>query len=445
MSGQSIYIHIPFCNYKCDYCNFFVLQTSHPNFQKNLISEYTQALYKQIDFWNTKLGKQEIKTIYFGGGTPLLIGREEIFKIIDYLIKLRWSEFLEEITIELNPDPFEETLAFIEEISKRYSQAPRIRFSFGLQTFDDEILEMSGRKYNYNQLKWYLRSLQKIKSAHVCYNFDFISFGTLSEEAKQGGRGWNESKLEFFEDFVRSQMADSFSIYMLELFPGSKRHSQTGLADEWNQNIPNNTNLERIQKSSPLFSGPGDKLKQCINPDDEKVMFEYTVLSDIVQSAGYHRYEVSNYALPWKQSIHNMTYRTMWSYLGLWASASGFLKNIDGGIFGLETKEWESNIIEAVRYTNITNIHKYIKGNTLDPKKTQIITPYEEAFEKFMLGMRSSGIEDCSKYADILIDKRKQKLDQYEEVGLCIVDGNKARLTNNGYNVANRIISELLK
>jgi len=54
----------------------------------------------------------------------------------------------------------------------------------------------------------------------------------LSEEAKQGGRGWNESKLEFFEDFVRSQMADSFSIYMLELFPGSKRHSQTGLADE---------------------------------------------------------------------------------------------------------------------------------------------------------------------------------------------------------------------
>jgi len=60
---------------------------------------------------------------------------------------------LEEITIELNPDPFEETLAFIEDISKRYSQAPRIRFSFGLQTFDDEILEMSGRKYNYNQLK----------------------------------------------------------------------------------------------------------------------------------------------------------------------------------------------------------------------------------------------------------------------------------------------------
>ena len=352
---------------------------------------------------------------------------------------------MEEITIELNPDPFEETLAFVEEISKRYSQAPRIRFSFGLQTFDDEILEMSGRKYNYNQLKGYLRSLQKIKSAHICYNFDFISFWTLSEEAKQGGRGWNESKLEFFEDFVMSQMADSFSLYMLELFPWSKRHKES-----WSEEgSKTESNLEHIEKSgitgNPLSMGTNEKFKQCINPDEDKVMFEYTVLSDIIQWGGYHRYEVSNYALLGKQSIHNMTYRTMGSYLGLGASASGFLKNIDGEIFGIQSKDWEKKTLDAVRYTNTTNINEYIKGNSLDPQKTQIITPYEEAFEKFMLGIRSSGIEDCSVFECILVDNRKQKLDHYEEAGLCKVDGNKVRLTNDGYNVANRIISELLK
>lgn len=127
------------------------------------------------------------------------------------------------------------------------------------------------------------------------------------------------------------------------------------------------------------------------------------------------------------------------------ASASGFLKNIDGEIFGIEPKEASSNIVEALRYTNTTNINEYIKGNSLDPQKTQIITPYEEAFEKFMLGIRSSGIEDCSVFECILVDNRKQKLDHYEEAGLCKVDGNKVRLTNDGYNVANRIISELLK
>lgn len=63
---NSIYIHIPFCNYKCDYCNFFILQKNHPNFQANLVKEYIQALHREIDHRNNTLGKQNIKTIYIG-------------------------------------------------------------------------------------------------------------------------------------------------------------------------------------------------------------------------------------------------------------------------------------------------------------------------------------------------------------------------------------------
>lgn len=418
----SLYLHFPFCNYKCDYCNFFVLQKNHPHFQDNLIDEYMKALHKEIDHRNSALGKQTIKTIYLGWWTPLLVGKDHIFGVIDHIKEIRDIESLEELNIELNPDPFEETLDFIKETGKRYPQFHRIRFSFGIQTFDDEILKLSGRSYSYNQLKGYLRSLQPIKQANYCYNFDFIAFGSLSQDIlvnnKQWGLSRNTNKLTFFQDFVQSQMADSFSIYMLELFPGSKWHKDNS---QFSMNELSSSNWElRIENS---------KLKQCINPDDDKVMEEYTFLSDIVQSAWYNRYEVSNYALPWKQSIHNMVYRTMQPYLGIGASASG-----------MKAKDWK-----LIRYTNTTILSDYIKWHYRDEKKTSILTNYDILFETFMLGLRSQWVKNLILYNDILIENVQEKIALYEEEGLLWYHEDNLRLTNEGYNLANRIISELVK
>lgn len=137
----SAYIHIPFCTNKCDYCNFFVVQQNHPNFQANLINEYVLTLHREIDHWSKTMEHQEIKTIYLGGGTPLSIGKDHIFGLIDHIIQVWNSESLEEISIELNPDPFDEVLDFIRSCNQRYAQMMRVRYSFGIQTFDDDILE----------------------------------------------------------------------------------------------------------------------------------------------------------------------------------------------------------------------------------------------------------------------------------------------------------------
>jgi oxygen-independent coproporphyrinogen-3 oxidase len=434
---NSIYIHIPFCNYKCDYCNFFVLQKSHPNFQDNLIHEYNLALHKEIDHRNDVLWKQEIKTIYLGWWTPLLLGKDNIFWLLDHIFSIRNCEYLEELNIELNPDPFDETLAFIEEIGKRYKDIHRLRFSFGIQTFDDEILEISWRAYNYNQLKHYLRNLQPIKQPNMCYNFDFIAFGSLSDNDidKQWGNWWNTKKLAFFQDFVASQMADSFSLYMLELFPGSKRHQ----IKNWELKIKNDE-AKKLPESW-IFNFKSWILKQCINPDDNKVLFEYELLSDIIQSSWYRRYEVSNYALPGKESLHNMVYRTMQPYIGIWASASWCIRgyNLTDKV---NSNDGQSEWITC-RYTNTTILSDYFKWLYIDHTKTSVLWNTDILFEEFMLGMRSSWIQDIAKYESILIEQYQEKILLYEKEWLCAFSNWWLKLTTDGYNVANRIISEL--
>ncbi|MFA7284234.1 MAG: coproporphyrinogen-III oxidase family protein [Candidatus Absconditabacterales bacterium] len=420
---HSVYIHIPFCNYKCDYCNFFVLSKEHPNFQDNLIEQYLSSLHQEIDMWAHISNSTQVKTIYIGGGTPATIGAQGLIDIIDHISRVRSCEYLEEISIELNPDPFEETIQLVRHISKYYASTPRIRFSRGLQTFDDEILKLAGRSYTYNNIKGYLRELQKVKQSNHCYNFDFIAFGTLHEKSinAQGGSTWNANKWGFFEDFVNSYTADSFSLYMLELFPGSKRES-----------MGHNPSMH----ISPT-------LKQCITPDDEAIVTEHHMFEQTLIGAGYNRYEVSNFALPGKNSSHNSVYWTMQPYIGIGASASGMLPRsliAQSDYFGDIP-----NDNQGARYTNTTNIMEYIQGKYIDNKKTIVLQEHDIQYESFMLSLRSYGISNIEDFTKVLVPQYKEKLDTLNEAGLIQVQGTSLKLTREGYNVANRIIGELLQ
>lgn len=412
---NSIYIHIPFCNYKCDYCNFFVLQKNHPNFQANLITEYIQALHREIDHRNNTLGKQTIKTIYIWWWTPLLIGKEAIFGLIDHIQEVWWLEMIEELSIELNPDPFEETRDFVKACCDRYPFIPRVRYSFWIQTFDDELLKISWRQYTFNQIKWYLRDLQSIKQPTMCYNIDFIAFWSLDESSlqKEWWIWWSRRKKEFFDTLIGSHTFDSVSLYMLELFPGSKRYQQH---KEW--------------VGSQQYIHP--RIHAYINPNDQKIVEEYTLLSDSIQSYGYRRYEVSNYALPGKQSIHNMVYRTMQPYIGIGASASWLLINYTN-----DTK------LSYTRYTNTLSISEYNKWHFQDPSKTQVLSNNNILFEWLMTALRSSQGIKCSLYKSILVANWEEKLQWYANEWLCFFDWERCFLTNEWYNVANRIIAEL--
>lgn len=401
----SLYIHIPFCDTKCDYCNFFVLAedelVKNPKLDiEKIKSEYIYSLKKEIDHRYNKYSDHQVRTIYIWGGTPSSIGADKLIEIIDYIYANWDCEFIEELSIELNPNPFVKTLELVKKISKKYEKnCPRVRFSFGIQSLDDEILRLAKRQYVANNIKWFARELQKIKMSHNIYNFDMICFGS---QLKWIHKDW-------LEDWIASGMADSRSIYLLELFPWSKRHNI------YHDNIENPT------------------LAKLVKPDENAIMNEYDSYHESLIDNWYIRYEVSNRCRPGAQSIHNTIYRTMQPYIWIGASASGFIDN--------------------QRYTNTSNIWEYIKWNYRDDSKDIILTENDIYYETVMLWLRTnSWVKNLSKYSEVLRSDYKDYIysltclpDRQADNNLAIYIDDKLTLTQSWLNVANSIISELMK
>ncbi|HCY20567.1 TPA: hypothetical protein DIC40_01665 [Patescibacteria group bacterium] len=134
----------------------------------------------------------------------------------------------------------------------------------------------------------FIRGLREIKQENMVFNFDFIAFGKFGETRKGEAQLWDPGKIDFFDRFAKSQFADSFSLYTLELFPGST----------WKSKTPD-------QAISGTYYG-----------SDDDIFTEFAYLKDIILDAGYQRYESSNFSKPGVSSIHNRVYRTMQNYIG---------------------------------------------------------------------------------------------------------------------------------
>ena len=198
-------------------------------------------------------------------------------------------ENLAELSFEFNPYPEEEIYDIIRKIQARFAKKyPRIRFSFGIQSFDNEVLTLSGRKSLFLGLVDFLRGLQPLKTDSTVFNFDFIAFGKRNTTKKGNRQLRNQPALTFFQNFVNSQFADSFSLYTLELFENQL----------WKK------------KNEKLISGE-------FFGTDEDIYEEFSLLKDILLDAGYSRYELSNFSLASKSSIHNRVYREMEDYIGI--------------------------------------------------------------------------------------------------------------------------------
>lgn len=133
-------------------------------------------------------------------------------------------ENLAELSFEFNPYPEEEIYSIIKTLQKTFGKKyPRIRFSFGIQSFDNEVLQLAGRRSSFLGLVDFLRNLQPLKQDNMVFNFDFIAFGKWNQSKKGNPYLWTPSALNFFTDFVNAHFADSFSLYTLELFENQIR------------------------------------------------------------------------------------------------------------------------------------------------------------------------------------------------------------------------------
>ena len=419
----SLYIHIPFCVKNCPYCSFSVVQ----NPDNETIQNYLNNLHDEIDgrwkvFW-----RAEVRTIYFGWWTPNLIWAEEIKKLIYHCEEVFDCENVGELSFECNPYPQDQVYEFVSDLQKSFKKYPRVRFSFGIQSLDNWVLENAWRPYTFPGMVDFLRWLRDLKLENSVYNFDFMAFGVFNRTKKWDLQLWTPSALEFFQDFVNSWFADSFSLYMLELF----EHQKWKKNPDWNSSV--------IQQSGLFWN-------------EDEIYEEFDILKSIIQEWWYKRYEISNFATVGKSSIHNRVYREMEDYLWLWLSASSFingkslyfqnvvekLKEVDSSL----RSEW----LNGIRRTNTPYFPKYVWDEKLVESAIQPMSQADYLIESFFLSLRTDiWIDDISNFKSILVKDYAEKISLYEENGYLKLRENGFVLTDEWMDCYNGIITELLE
>ena len=270
MSG--LYIHIPFCTYKCSYCNFYSIVNMN---DREIYKKYIESLISELKL-RIQNYKSYIETIYLGGGTPSVLGADLLKYLLDNILNIvhKHNEnkyLIKEITIESNiNDINEEYIKFLESIEN-------IRLSLGVQTFNEKSLAIINRHTDKRDIINTLKLINKSSLENV--SLDFICALPLNSE--------NQIRDDILFSFDLLPKTKHFSLYYLEL--------TESLKNKWKDLLPN---------------------------EEESVIY-YKKASDTLEGLGFKRYEVSNYSIPNYNSIHNSNYWLLKDYIGIGVSAAG--------------------------------------------------------------------------------------------------------------------------
>ncbi|MDR2456954.1 MAG: radical SAM family heme chaperone HemW [Clostridiales Family XIII bacterium] len=391
MSDLGIYIHLPFCKRKCDYCSFFSLS----NFCESDIKKYIENLCLEINntFSNNdfNIKSKTIDSIYFGGGTPSLINEKYIGKILDCF---DIAEKDIEITIEGNPE------SLGKEKLKYYKTVGINRLSIGIQSLNDNMLSILGRIHN---------SSQAISAYNNARN---AGFENISIDLIFGIPGQTYDILKNEIEKVLLLNPEHISYYSLE-----------------------------IEKDLPLYN---NILKgNLIEIPDEKNRKMYWEIIKSLKENGYEQYEISNFAKKRKSSTnhifssrHNLKYWTGKDYFGFGIAAHSYLKKENGSSFSIR----------------LENIH--CKNQELSYKRVKYyLSEKDDMKEYIFMGLRKNeGInfsdfqnrygENIEKFykneiinlleRDLIEKSKKNKLNE------------KIFLTKRGFDFANEVFLEFL-
>lgn len=349
MSG--LYIHIPFCTYKCSYCNFFsVVNMNEKEIYKNYADALIEELKLRIDDYN-----EEINTIYFGGGTPSVLNANLLKYLLDNILNILKNyqdiKLIKEITIESNiNDINSEYINFLESIDN-------IRISLGLQTFNEKSLSLINR---HTELEEIVNALKIINNSTIeNISLDFISGLPLND------------KLQTKKDILKA----------LELLPKTKHIS-----------------LYYLELTKSLE----EKWRDYLPKEDESVEY-YEISSNTLKDLGFIRYEISNYSINNYESIHNSNYWKLKNYLGLGASAVGYYnreryENIKNVKTYIEHIKQNKKPIKEIEYIDRETQKKEFIFLSLRTVKGININNYNKMFKEDFKDKYSSIIKNNKNY-----------------------------------------------
>lgn len=370
----AIYVHIPFCDHKCIYCDFYSIITS------DNISAYKDVLLKEIDYYSDLYSENRfITSIYFGGGTPSLMEPGYLQEIISY-IKKKFSvcEF-PEITMETNPGTVNKNKL------KQFHEAGINRISIGIQSF------------NQDELKFLTRIHDKETAIQTVYDAKDAGFNNISVDLIFNLPGQTKEIWKNNLTTALSLPINHISAYSLILEKG--------------------TILNKM-----VLDG-----KVKIQDDDyDADLYEFAI--DYIESNGFHQYEVSNFAKPSFECLHNNAYWRYKDYLSFGTSAHSF---VDG-------KRWWN-------YSSLKMYIASIESSRFAQANHEFITPEQSINEYILLALRSFGIDThdlIDRFGADWINKNRNYCQVLKENNLITYSDNFIKLTKKGYALCDEIIAK---
>ena len=377
----AFYIHIPYCVKRCGYCDFNTYTPAELQLTEGLTqisNSYIDLLVKEIEFARNQVGESAIvPSIFFGGGTPSLMEASDIKRVITAISKQFKLDPIAEVTLETNPD------TVTKEKLKQFYDAGVNRISFGMQSSVPHVLKTLDRTHNPENLPQVTKWATEVGFKEI--SVDLI-YGTPGESKQD----WQQSI-----DSALALPISHISAYALIVEEGTKLAAQI-------------------------------KRGEIAKPDDDLTAEKYIMADKAFTTAGFHWYELSNWAKPNSQSKHNLAY---WLGHNWWGAGPGAHSHINGKRF------WN------VKHPNLYK--QKIQANETVILDSEVLKGSQIESERLMLSIRlPQGLEK-----NTLNNQQILELTDYVNSGHLDEENwnlGRATLTLDGRLIADRIVREIL-
>lgn len=370
-----IYVHIPFCKQACAYCNFHF--TSSMRYK----SELVEAIAKEFAMKKAQImASAPLHSIYLGGGTPSLLDENELAKIIQPIQQEISLQSNAEITLEANPDDI--NIASLRAFKRQGVN----RLSIGIQSFFDSDLQFMNRAHNASQAEYAVK---------------------LAQDAG----------------------LENISIDLIYGVPGASKQ-------QWKQNVEMALQLQvphissyalTVEENTPLYKSIRQKEKS--EPSPEATVEQYEILVEMLLNGGFEHYEISNFAKPNHQAIHNSAYWAGKAYWGLGPSAHSF--------DGQYRRSW--NIAN-----NQTYMREIMQGAL--PEEFELLEMHDLYNEYVMIGLRTTkgcNIQEVElKFGASMATYFQNQMKMAMQAGNAIQDNHRIMLSSKGRMMADAIMRD---
>ncbi len=384
-----VYLHVPFCRSFCTYCGFYS-ETCSKSRQSELFNEYADAVLTEAEERKEEIRSNPLRTLYIGGGTPSVLPLDVLSRVVQGIRRVQGDTPLREFTIEVNPEDIVEKG---DEYVAGLLDLGITRISMGIQSFDDGILKWMNRRHSAaGAVSAYslIRRTALRSGRDIDLSIDLI-FGLPQIEPQAWEETLDKALALGRDEGLRGP--DHISAYQLSVEEGSA--------------------LEEL-------IGRGE----CAEASDEDCSRQYRTLCRKLREGGYNHYEISNFAIPGKEAVHNSAYWNRTPYVGLGPGAHSLTIRDDGQ----QVRSWNTQVLPA-------------RGKTYS-REMEVLSDEDIRVERIMLGLRTSAGLPAD---ELYLLAGKDALEKQTAAGcLTIGPDGRARIPEERFFISDEIIGSLV-